>query len=1198
MIIEADLNLLDASTIPQSNSSITMHFFANILDILDINIFNIISAMEATQGKRNIVIIVSPYIWEKPNDQINYFSNYFRKNYQDTFKQLSMRICKKGETCKECEQYLGRYCNKRFVNRQSTRHEVIFEYIADPKIPRIRELPSSYYIKPSVEFKKSFDKVVQAAYAPDSIISDKRYVSLREYIDINSIFFLYTQSIDENNYSKHCSVYAVLANQVMRGSPTFIPIDLAEIIYLKNSPLFEKRLKYGAIDYYFKDDWPVEYNLLSKEQNAIIIQGIEIAWIQLSILLYLIHNDFDLPVFRVRGIGFQHRSLKYAVLSLREMFKNMEVLTGSDLPKIEAIENPQEADSVNLVIKQTDSISSSDLSTLKTNVIFLGKNSFTARERVDSVKYYSRSLVRYKNIFDIESDSYSFDLIDSLKYFLKTLFRKESFLSGQLDVLKHIMKLDSVIGLLPTGGGKSLIYQFGALMQPGFVFVIEPIKSLMKDQYDEMQLLGINSIFINSSLTIEERDYAEYQMISGQSLFTLISPERLQIQRFRNAIMDMTANENYFSFFVVDEAHCVSEWGHDFRSSYLRLAANANRYCKPFDGGDINVIGLTATASFDVLSDVHKELEINPQKSIIIEKAMSLKRDEIVYKFIDVELLNSKKTKRAIYNSKRNELLRIIGEKLEEDINEINKNLLLSDDIVLGERDKTIHINNNTGIIVFCPHTRGQLGVDSTQSKVYNRTGVYELLEDTFEHTGLKAGYYRGSTRDKIKEAEMNHFQKQFKDNEINLMVATKAFGMGFNKPNIRFSIHMNYPGSLEGFAQETGRIGRDRKLALAYLLYSEKDKEVPKFLHDRNYMDIDKEVELSCAVLSHKFDENSKSINDCLKLGSTSKVSIVKIDSSAKEFKKHLNVTKNYENQFAKVIYRLTLIGILDDYTIQYRYAKSSVYYAVICPKERKDIESVLREYLSRYYTQLKTEQMVKDFYKSCDYKPTYRHLIRYYINFEHSFIKKKREQAIDDMEFACKYGLEQQKTEMLSESFREYIDAYFSSKYFRENHELSDGSNASLTLATDRGKEANKKIVLDFINIIIDDDGGILQNCKELRGACIRLLNDNPNNFSLRMLNGFSNLVASQNKALEFNHGTVEIIKGLELFFDDKDVDNSYEKALSLIGKVVSRINEEIIDFEEHFKKATKMKITDLVSLVYFAQQAHILQKTIKGE
>ena len=99
---------------------------------------------------------------------------------------------------------------------------------------------------------------MQAAYAPDSIISDKRYVSLREYIDINSIFFLYTQSIDENNYSKHCSVYAVLANQVMRGSPTFIPIDLAEIIYLKNSPLFEKRLKYGAIDYYFKDDWPVE----------------------------------------------------------------------------------------------------------------------------------------------------------------------------------------------------------------------------------------------------------------------------------------------------------------------------------------------------------------------------------------------------------------------------------------------------------------------------------------------------------------------------------------------------------------------------------------------------------------------------------------------------------------------------------------------------------------------------------------------------------------------------------------------------------------------------------------------------------------------------------------------------------------------------------------------------------------------------
>ena len=165
--------------------------------------------------------------------------------------------------------------------------------------------------------------------------------------------------------------------------------------------------------------------------------------------------------------------------------------------------------------------------------------------------------------------------------------------------------------MLPTGGGKSLTYQISALLQPGITMVIDPLKSLMKDQYDGLISSGIDCIaYINSSLSREEKKRNEILLESSQLLFVFLSPERLSIASFRERLRNMHEYNVYFSYGVIDEVHCVSEWGHDFRFSYLHLGRNLYNYVRAKEG-EISLFGLTATASFDVLADVERELSGN-----------------------------------------------------------------------------------------------------------------------------------------------------------------------------------------------------------------------------------------------------------------------------------------------------------------------------------------------------------------------------------------------------------------------------------------------------------------------------------------------------------------------------------------------------------------------------------------------------------
>ncbi|MFC2508423.1 MAG: DEAD/DEAH box helicase [Bacteroides sp.] len=231
--------------------------------------------------------------------------------------------------------------------------------------------------------------------------------------------------------------------------------------------------------------------------------------------------------------------------------------------------------------------------------------------------FYTTSRIDYRHLTRRNAQG-GYDTIAEtaghLRYFLQLLFRKRDFRDGQLPILNRALQLQPVIGLLPTGGGKSLTYQLAALLQPGITLVIDPLVSLMKDQNDGLKSNGIDACaVINSSQSEDEKKKNQIRIQESKALVVFLSPERLSTDYYRRSLSAMHSAGVYFAYGVIDEVHCVSEWGHDFRPSYLHLGRNLVEYVRPKKTGNrkkdqLTLFGLTATASFDVLADVEREL--------------------------------------------------------------------------------------------------------------------------------------------------------------------------------------------------------------------------------------------------------------------------------------------------------------------------------------------------------------------------------------------------------------------------------------------------------------------------------------------------------------------------------------------------------------------------------------------------------------
>ena len=424
-----------------------------------------------------------------------------------------------------------------------------------------------------------------------------------------------------------------------------------------------------------------------------------------------------------------------------------------------------------------------------------------------------------------------------LTYFLQEIFRKPNFRPGQLPILSHALADRTTIGLLPTGGGKSLTYQLSCMLQPGVSIIVDPLVSLMVDQVRGMRDVRIDACdCVNSSMSRAEKIHKLNLLQKGAVQFMLLSPERFMMENFRENLIVMTEkNHVHFAYGIIDEVHCVSEWGHDFRSSYLHLGRNMINFMCTKSERPLSIMGLTATASFDVLADVERELTLGGNLTIdsdTIVRPENDERKELTYRIIEVHSdfdklrepydqnvlkvdpdKGDRELQNIVANTKKNKLLELI-ENIPTDLEFINRRGIDSPCTIVNYSSESFFAPSfqeeyvNTGI-VFCPHAHGSFGV--LDSIYGNHPGVSSFLLSKAQY--LKIGTFIGGTNPLVS-------MKPFIDNEQNLMVATKAFGMGIDKPNIRFTVNFNHPSSIESFVQEAGRGGRDRKNAISYILF------------------------------------------------------------------------------------------------------------------------------------------------------------------------------------------------------------------------------------------------------------------------------------------------------------------------------------------------------------------------------------------
>lgn len=422
--------------------------------------------------------------------------------------------------------------------------------------------------------------------------------------------------------------------------------------------------------------------------------------------------------------------------------------------------------------------------------------------------------------------------VNHLRYFLQFLFRKQDFRQGQTPILSRALQYKSVIGLLPTGGGKSLTYQIAAMLQPGITLIIDPLRSLMKDQFDGLISAGIDCCsYINSSIEvpekireqgdyaikryrIEERERRSKRLEKSELMFMFLSPERLSILDFRERLRNMRDTGVYFAYGVIDEVHCVSEWGHDFRFSYLHLGRNLYKYVLPKQNEEdekanhIPLFGLTATASFDVLADVERELSGNgafPLDAETIVREGDTNRFEIQYKIDPVPISFKQKNqdgsikldKWTIYDTKKAYLDPLISQMptylndllTPDSIQTITKGYtegpratdrdLQSLEVTVPDNFLSVEHYYEYGGIVFCPHR------DKTGIAVFpNQRKINELYKET------QVGTFVGSNEDDLENSKQTQESDReeesfanlelFRDNRIPLMIATKALRHGY----------------------------------------------------------------------------------------------------------------------------------------------------------------------------------------------------------------------------------------------------------------------------------------------------------------------------------------------------------------------------------------------------------------------------------
>ncbi|WP_133557358.1 DEAD/DEAH box helicase [Algoriphagus boseongensis] len=836
-----------------------IHIFSNILDVAQIDLKYLSRLIDSTVLSDNFLVCVGPL--NPGNQRIDAFMSYFDKKLIDLIFEKEDPYFYEKWTFK-CKLY------KLEVNEIG--HLIPIEYF------------------PPVQFQAGYVLDIVRDQVKDSYLAEQlKFIS---HFEVAAPF-----DLGASVYEDIHPILAVLNNIITRGVPTK-PSILVEEVFSKCFGLTDRSIRLGGISFPSKPNVSLkgvekivrfervnlehlsEYELVLAQ---LILSPLAIGRFHKILIEALITGHISLKS-KVWNLLIEEADVPFAALAIedfKQLFTNLTELTfeydGLKLPEINLtiIGNDLFKDSGLHLGHPVHETLPKDKSSVGFDLVFTlsmlkavdekieGFSSFKAKNNCyfntrniqnyrSKRQIYTSSLIKYKNLVKKDTRGNYQEIeenVTKLTYFLQLLFRKESFRPGQLPILDRALQNLPVIGLLPTGGGKSLTYQIPVLMQPGIALIVDPLKSLMKDQYDGLLAAGIDSCtYINSSLTTEEKKKREDELESSQLQFVFLSPERLSILSFRKRLYHMHSYNVYFSYGVIDEVHCVSEWGHDFRFSYLHLGRNLYNYVRAKEG-PISLFGLTATASFDVLADVERELsgngafDLDPDTIVRYENTNRLelqyKIEKVRVEFKDDEYYDRNKKMPAFLPRAKNitdkwtpfkfkaAFLRDYVGEIPFHLNYLQEpgalakifdryeqrqeasslspseiNVYVPADFY-SERDTYEHAG-----IIFCPHaSKTDLSVEKNAENLRN-----DISPDI--------GSFTGQDDD---DSSIENLEK-FRDNQLPIMVATKAFGMGIDKPNVRFTVNMNYSSSLEAFVQEAGRSGRDKRTALSVILVSD----------------------------------------------------------------------------------------------------------------------------------------------------------------------------------------------------------------------------------------------------------------------------------------------------------------------------------------------------------------------------------------
>lgn len=1096
---------------------IAIHIFSNILDIEAVSLKGV-SKMITSSGKKHIVLCIGPA--NRNESRLFAFRNYFLEKHIHIFTSYR-------------DTYFGHHPNGHpygcliysFSFCLSPASEILHKY---------------KYFAPIQYFASYTDKITSHSLAQGA--------------------FEILAPFDMTAHKNLCPVYALMSNLISRGCPTLASKRVLDYVSAMADERKAKNLNAVAriqktlIEAIISERLDInkqEWNILVIEDNTSVAKISIEDFSETYHNLIALTNDYDEMVLPRLSV-----STKKNALSKKKYDAVIDV----------SIDQPCNAKDVSF----SDFKASNDC-------YFIVRSS----ERVYADRIlYTTERISYKPLVERNSQGVYNRIEENcskLRYFLNLIFRKEDFRPGQLPILNRALQLKSVIGLLPTGGGKSLTYQLAAMLQPAVTLVVDPLKGLMKDQYDGLLNTGIDCIsYINSDITknFKEGRRRELALTGSQVQIMFLSPERLSIHRFRNVLRSMRESGVYFAYGVIDEVHCASEWGHDFRLAYLHLGRNLFNYVLPkkVEGKDnhISLFGLTATASFDVLADVQRELSGTNAFSLEEDATVryeNTNRLELQYNVVEVDAKDANKAW-GVGDIKEKKLLEVINDATQKIVD------IQDNSAVKYIKERFIERENLIDPAIVNKIHDAKLDVD-VENGWYNQTntdtaGIVFCIRAS-EKTNLSVPSVEATLREKglssistFKGGDDTEYQDAFLKGKTCMMVATKAFGMGIDKSNVRMTFHLNYPGSLESFVQEAGRAGRDKKMALATIMYSPEKfwvKNVKtdkwqdfsadyinnKFFYDSNFLGEAFELyvmellinKLHVKISNEEFygiDKpciaNSQGIVKFIKRYNkgqilTYYISYKENEQILDEYNQYLYANQMpvfntlnakklktnrgfsyirdygsavYKDAIQKAIYRMCIIGLIDDFTEDY--SEQTFRITTVCQEDTEYYER-LSSYYRKYYSTERVESMMTEVRTLAKTEGVIMACLKHLTSFIYKSIAEKRARGILDMEQFCNLAISsKQDWKETNEELKDFIFYYFNSKYAREGFVTYDSNlqiDVPFSLKDDTNHDDHSEeeitsfdLVRKYMRVVdteIVNHDSQMDNIKHLQGA-VRLI------------------------------------------------------------------------------------------------------------